>query len=163
VKGLKAFAPEDRPPVFLVFWGFRAMVGLGVLMMVLAVWGVVLSLRRRLEASPLFLRFAVAMGPAGFLAVLAGWIVAEVGRQPYVVFGALRTADMVSPVTQGEVAASLLTYVVVYSIVFVGGAIYILRILAKGPSAAPEPLSDEARPPGWAMAAASDNLRDDAP
>jgi cytochrome d ubiquinol oxidase subunit I len=162
VRGLKSFAPADRPPVFLVFWGFRAMVGLGVLMMVLGFWGAVLALRRRLEASRLFLRFAVAMGPAGFLAVLAGWIVTEVGRQPYLVYGVLRTTDAVSPVTTGEVAVSLLTYVTVYAIVFVGGAIYILRLLAEGPKASEEPEA-QTRPPGWAMAAAPDPERGGAP
>jgi len=138
------------------------MVGLGVLMIVLGVWGVILAIRKRLEADRLFLRFAVAMGPAGFLAVLAGWIVAEVGRQPYLVYGALRTRDAVSPVTQGEVVASLLTYVVVYSIVFTAGAVYILRLLAKGPGAAPEaPL--EPRAPGSALAAAPDAVEGEAP
>jgi cytochrome d ubiquinol oxidase subunit I len=162
VKGLKAFAPEDRPPVFPVFWGFRVMVGLGVLMLVLGVWGVILAIRRRLEANRPFLRFAVAMGPAGFIAVLAGWIVTEVGRQPYLVYGALRTRDAVSPVTQGEVVTSLLTYVIVYAIVFTAGAIYILRILAKGPGAAPEPPA-EPRPPGWALAAAPEAVDGEAP
>jgi len=162
VRGLKSFAPEDRPPVFPVFWGFRVMVGLGVLMMVLGFWGVILAVRKQLEANRLFLRFAIAMGPAGFLAVLAGWIVTEVGRQPWLVYGALRTRDALSPVTQGQVVTSLLTYVVVYSIVFTAGAVYILRILAKGPGAAHEPPA-EPRPPGWALAAAPDAVEGDAP
>ena len=162
VRGLLSFAPEDRPPVFPVFWGFRVMVGLGVLMIVLGVWGVILTIRKRLEASRLFLRFAVAMGPAGFLAVLAGWIVTEVGRQPWLVYGALRTRDALSPVTQGQVVTSLLTYVVVYSIVFTAGAVYILRILARGPGAAPEAPA-EPRAPGSALAAAPDAVEGQAP
>jgi len=151
VRGLKSFAPKDRPPVFPVFWGFRVMVALGVLMIVLGFWGAVLIWRRRLEESRLFLRFATAMGPAGFLAVLAGWIVTEVGRQPYVVFGVLRTDQTLSPVTTGQVATSLLTYLIVYSIVFAAGAIYILRLLAEGPTAAAHEPQPEPRPPGWAL------------
>ncbi|MEO8115206.1 MAG: cytochrome ubiquinol oxidase subunit I, partial [Phenylobacterium sp.] len=82
IKGLKAFAPEDRPPVFLVFWAFRVMVGLGVAMIGLGFWGAFLYWRGPApERSPLFLRACVAMGPAGFVAVISGWIVAEVGRQ----------------------------------------------------------------------------------
>ena len=100
IQGLKDFAPRDRPPVFIVFWAFRVMVGLGVAMIALGAWGVWLCLGKRSpEQSRWFLRAAVAMGPAGFIAVLAGWIVAEVGRQPYVIYGVLRTADAVSPVT----------------------------------------------------------------
>src|SRR5688572_7640007 len=82
IKGLKAFAPQDRPPVFIVFWAFRIMVGLGVLMIGLGLWGVWLLWRTRgPEHSRLFLMAATAMGPAGFIAVISGWVVAEVGRQ----------------------------------------------------------------------------------
>ncbi len=156
VLGLKAFAPEDRPPVFLVFWSFRIMVGLGLLMIGLGLWGAWLAWRRRLQQSRWFLRFAVAMGPSGFLAVLAGWVVAEVGRQPWVVFNQLRTADAVSPVGAGEVAFSLLAYMVVYAIVFTAGAIYILRMIAEGPVTVAEEPPDRRRPPGTPMAAAPD-------
>ena len=89
----------------------------------------------------------VAMGPAGFVAVIAGWVVAEVGRQPYVVYGVLRTADAVSPVGAGQVSASLLGFMIVYAVIFSVGVLYILRLIAEGPR--PE---DDA-PPAEAAAA----------
>lgn len=163
VRGLKSFPPADRPPVFPVFWGFRVMVGLGLLMIGLGLWGAWLIWRRRLDDHRGFLRFATAMGPSGFVAVLAGWIVTEVGRQPYLVFGVLRTADGVSPVSRGEVATSLLVYLIVYAIVFVAGAIYILRLMAEGPRAAAAEPVREPRPPGWALAAAPDDTTGERP
>jgi cytochrome d ubiquinol oxidase subunit I len=140
LRGLDAFAPEDRPPVAWVFWGFRVMVGLGLAMIGLGVWGAWLWWRGRLEKSGLFQRLAVAMAPAGFIAVLAGWISAEVGRQPYVVYGVLRTADAVSPVSGGQVASSLLVFMTVYAIVFSAGSLYILRLIARGPGSGETPL-----------------------
>lgn len=138
VQGLKAFAPEDRPPVFIVFWAFRVMVGLGVAMIGVGAWGAWLVLRRRRpETNRPFLWAAVAMGPAGFVAVVSGWIVAEVGRQPYTVYGLLRTADSVSPVSAGAVSASLLAFMTVYAVVFSVGALYILRLIHRGPEAEP--------------------------
>lgn len=156
VRGLKSFAPEDRPPVWLVFWSFRVMVGLGLLMIVLGFWGAWIAWRRRLEVSRWFLRFATAMSPAGFVAVLAGWIVTEVGRQPWVVYGVLRTEDAVSPVGAGEVSISLLVYLVVYAIVFSAGVLYILRMIGKGPEAVAAEPPDAARAPGTPLAAAPD-------
>ena len=162
VQGLDAFPREDQPPVFIVFWSFRIMVGLGLLMIGLGLWGAWLYWRKRLFDSRTFLRFAVAMGPAGFIAVLAGWIVTEVGRQPWVVQGVLRTADAVSPVTAGSVATSLLIYVVVYAIVFVAGALYILRLLNEGPvSGAAEPRPEGQRAPGTPLAAAPEETPGD--
>jgi len=155
VRGLKSFAPEDRPPVFVVFWSFRVMVGLGLLMILLGAWGAWLAFRKRLQDSRWFLRFATAMGASGFIAVLAGWIVTEVGRQPWVVYGVLRTADAVSPVGAGQVSVSLLAYLVVYAVVFTAGAIYILRMVAAGPQSV-APQREPLRAPGWAMAAAPD-------
>jgi cytochrome bd ubiquinol oxidase subunit I len=157
VKGLKAFAPQDRPPVFPVFWAFRVMVGLGVLMIGLGAWGAWLMWRTSgPEHSRWFLRAAVAMGPAGFVAVICGWIVAEVGRQPYVVYGVLRTADAVSPVGAGQVTASLLAFMVVYAVIFSVGVLYILRLIAEGPGAREDAPTDMTRPPGYALAAAPD-------
>lgn len=157
VEGLDAFAKEDRPPVWIVFWAFRVMVAMGLAMVGLGLWGAVLWLTRRLDGAWLYHRALVLAGPSGFVAVLAGWIAAEVGRQPWVVYGVLRTADAVSPVEAGSVAASLLFFLVVYSIVFTAGAIYILRLMAKGPdTGGPDtgetpPRSDE--PPGTPMGA----------
>jgi len=138
---------------FIVFWAFRIMVGLGLLMAGLGLWGVVLWLRRRIDSSPIFLRACVAMGPAGFVAVVAGWIVAEVGRQPYVVYGQLRTADGVSPVPTGHVAFSLVVFMAVYAVIFTAGVLYMLRLIAEGPGAA-EPAPEAPRPPGTALGAA---------
>lgn len=162
VPGLKSFAPEDRPPVAIVFWAFRIMVGLGLLMIALGLWGALLCWRSKgPEHNRAYLGACVAMAPSGFVAVIAGWIVAEVGRQPYVVYGVLRTADAVSPVGAGEVSASLLGFLVVYGIVFSVGALYILRLIAEGPlSAAEEPsLEPGPRQPSQPMAAAPPNTR----
>ena len=157
VTGLKAFPPADQPPVAVVFWAFRVMVGLGVLMILQGLWGAVLWLRGKLEATRLFLWFSMAMGPAGFIAVIAGWTTAEVGRQPYVVFGQLRTDHAVSPVGAGPVSLSLLVFVMIYAAVFCTGAIYILRLIAAGPVTGGE-LRPPAVPrsPGSALAAAPD-------
>jgi cytochrome d ubiquinol oxidase subunit I len=155
VRGLKDFPPSDRPPVWIVFWAFRVMVGLGLLMIGLGLWGAWLMWRTRgPEHNRLFLRAAVAMGPAGFVAVIAGWIVAEVGRQPYVIYGVMRTADAVSPVTAGEVTASLLGFMVVYAVVFTVGALYILRLIVAGPGVGEDAPAEVSRPPGYAFAAA---------
>ena len=154
VTGLKAYPPADQPPVAVVFWAFRIMVGLGLLMIAQGVWGAWLWARRKLEASRLFLGFSTLMGPAGFLAVVAGWTTAEVGRQPYVVFGHLRTDQAVSPVGAGPVSLSLLIFVIIYAVVFCAGALYILRLMAAGPAAADLPPSAMPRSPGSALAAA---------
>lgn len=133
VKGLKAWSPEERPNAAIVFWSFRIMVGIGVLMILLGVAGLYLRVRRRLYDAPWFLRAAVAMGPTGFLAVLAGWVTTEVGRQPYVVYGLLRTADGVSPIDAPAVGASLAAFAVVYFLVFGAGIYYLLRMMGKAP------------------------------
>lgn len=162
VRGLKSFAPQDRPPVFLVFWSFRVMFGLGLLMIGLGLWGAWLLWRRRLFDNTAFLRAAVVMGPAGFIAILAGWIVTEVGRQPWLVFDVLRTADAVSPVTSAEVATSLLVYITVYAIVFTAGALFILRLIAEGPvAAATQPPPRGQRMPGTPLAAAPEDAARD--
>jgi cytochrome d ubiquinol oxidase subunit I len=158
VKGLKDFPKADRPPVFLVFWAFRVMVGLGVAMIGLGAWGVVLILRGGPERSPLYLRAAVLMAPAGFVAVVSGWIVAEVGRQPWVIYGIMRTRDAVSPVAAGAVSVSLLAFMVIYAVVFSVGVLYILRLIGAGPAAggSEEPAPEVPRAPGSALGAAPD-------
>jgi cytochrome d ubiquinol oxidase subunit I len=138
--GLDAFAPEDRPPVAWVFWGFRVMVGLGMAMIAMGLWGAWLWWRGRLEKSRFYQMAAFAMAPAGFIAVLAGWISAEVGRQPWAVYGVLRTADAVSPVSSGQVASSLLVFMIAYAIVFSAGSLYILRLVARGPGGGEKPM-----------------------
>jgi cytochrome d ubiquinol oxidase subunit I len=158
IQGLDAWPREDQPPPFIPFFGFRIMVGLGLLMILLGGAGAVLIWRRRLFDSPWFLRFCVAMGPSGFIAVLAGWMVTEVGRQPWVVYGVLRTRDAVSPVTTAEVAASLTAYVIVYAVVFTAGALFILRLMVEGPVAAlAEPAPRQDRAPGSPLAKAPED------
>ncbi|MEM8854474.1 MAG: cytochrome ubiquinol oxidase subunit I [Pseudomonadota bacterium] len=131
--GLKSVPLDEQPPVGIVFFAFRVMVGIGMLMVLTGVWSLYLRYRRRLYDAPLFHRFAVMMGPAGLVAVIAGWLTTEVGRQPFTVYGVLRTADSVSPLGAPAVAASLMAYVVVYFVVFGAGVFYIFRLMGKPP------------------------------
>jgi len=138
LQGLEEWPREDWPPVPIVFWSFRVMVGLGFLMAALGLTSLALRARRRLYDRRWFLRWALAMGPTGFIAVLAGWITTEVGRQPYVVYGLLRTADAASPIDAEGVAVSLLAFIVVYFLFFGAGTVYILRLMLQPPSAGTE-------------------------
>jgi cytochrome d ubiquinol oxidase subunit I len=131
--GLKDFAPENRPPVWPVFFAFRVMVGLGLVMILVGLVGGWLWLRGRLFAAPRFLRLARHVWPLGFIAILAGWWVAETGRQPWVAYNILRTADAASPVAFGTVLSSLILFVIVYSGVFSMGIYYINRLIERGP------------------------------
>ena len=133
LKGLKAWPKDERPPAEWVFWSFRIMVGIGFLMVLIGAWSLVQRLRGQLYASPLLQTAAIAMGPSGFIAVLAGWITTEVGRQPYTVYGILRTSDSISPVDAPAVATSLAVFAVVYFIVFGAGVFYLLRMMGKTP------------------------------
>ncbi|MDB5750392.1 MAG: cytochrome ubiquinol oxidase subunit [Ramlibacter sp.] len=133
VAGLKEFPRQDRPNSMVVFWSFRLMVGLGLLMILLGAIALWLRWRGRLYDSRAFQRFALVMGPAGLVAILAGWTTTEVGRQPWVVYGLQRTADAVSPHALGTVGVTLAIFVVVYLLVFGAGTTYLLRIMAKGP------------------------------
>lgn len=153
LRGLDDFAAQDRPPVGIVFWAFRIMVGMGLAMVTLGVWGAVWWAVKRLDNARWYQRLLVVAAPSGFIAVLAGWIAAEVGRQPYVVYGVMRTADAVSPVTTESVAASLLFFIIVYAIVFSAGALYILRLIAKGPDTDEPPPRKTDEPPGSPLGA----------
>ena len=135
VKGLKAWPRADRPNSPILFWSFRIMVGLGVLMVVLGLFSLWARFRGKLYDWHLLHRFALLMGPSGFVAVLAGWITTEVGRQPYSVYGLLRTAQSVSPIDAQAVGASLLAFIVVYFAVFGAGTFYILRLMSSTPEA----------------------------
>jgi len=133
VKGLKDFAPEDRPNSTIVFWSFRIMVGLGMLMLLLAAMGLWLRKTGKFYENKWFHRFALIMGPSGFIALLAGWFTTEVGRQPWVVYGVMRTKDALSPVSAEQVGLTLIIFVVVYCIVFGVGIYYMLKLMHKGP------------------------------
>jgi len=133
VTGLDAFPREDWPNVPVVFWAFRIMVGIGMLMILYGLTGAVRFFSKRLFERNWYFRWAVLMGPLGFVAVLAGWFVTEVGRQPFLVYGLLRTADVASPIGAPGVAGSLLAFVVVYLTVFAAGTFYILRLMGRTP------------------------------
>ncbi len=135
LKGLDTVPEADRPPVAIVFWAFRIMVGLGFLMAALGAVSLLARARGKLYDWPWLHRFALAMGPSGLLAVLAGWVTTEVGRQPWTVHGLMRTAESASPLAAPAVAASLLAFVVVYFAVFGAGVLYILKLMAKPPAA----------------------------
>ena len=131
--GLDTIPDDEEPPVGMVFWSFRIMVGIGFAMLGIGVWSLYARWRGRLYDAPWLHRAAIAMAPSGFVAVLAGWITTEVGRQPYVIYGLLRTADAASPLAAPAVAASLLAFIVVYFAVFGVGVWYILRLMSKAP------------------------------
>jgi len=135
VRGLKEWPADQRPPVAIVFWSFRLMVGFGFAMLGLGLWSLWLRWRHRLYAAPWFHRAALAMGPSGFLAVLAGWITTEVGRQPYTVYGLMTTLESVSPVDATAVGTSLVAFILVYFTLFGAGTFYILRAMNKPPAA----------------------------
>jgi cytochrome d ubiquinol oxidase subunit I len=133
VKGLKEWAKEERPPVAWVFWTFRIMVGMGVLMIFTGVAAAVLFLRKQLFEKRWFHLWCMAMMPSGFVAVLAGWFVTEIGRQPYIIHEVMRTAEAVSPVMGSQIALSLLAFILSYVFVFGAGSYYIIKLIAKGP------------------------------
>jgi len=133
VRGLKEFAPRDRPNVAVVFWSFRVMVGLGLFMIATGFLSVFLWWRKRLFDLRPYLWLLVLASPVGFVAIIAGWYTAEVGRQPYVVYGLLRTAEMVSPIGVQTVSASLVMFAVVYFFVFGAGLWFMLSAIRKGP------------------------------
>ncbi|PLZ03800.1 hypothetical protein CY652_02105 [Burkholderia sp. WAC0059] len=134
IRGLKSFPPADRPNSTLVFWTFRVMVGLGLLMIALAIVGWVMRRGGRLYEARWFQRWVFAMGPTGFVTLLAGWITTEAGRQPWVVYGVFRTSQAVSPLTEQQVGVSLMAFVIVYFLVFGTGIYYLLKLMGTGPA-----------------------------
>jgi cytochrome d ubiquinol oxidase subunit I len=133
IPALKDFPPEDRPNATIVFWTFRIMVGLGLLMILTGLWSLWLRWRDRLYQSRAFLRLTLLMGPSGLIAILAGWFTTEIGRQPWVIYGLMRTRDAVSLHSATQMSISLVTFVVVYFFVFGVGLVYVLRLVRKGP------------------------------
>ncbi|QNN58815.1 cytochrome ubiquinol oxidase subunit I [Diaphorobacter ruginosibacter] len=146
IRGLKEFPKEDRPNSLIVFWSFRIMAGLGMLMLLVAVLGVLLRRGGRLYESRAFQRFVLLMGPSGLVALLAGWVTTEVGRQPWTVYGLLRTADSASPIGSQQAGVSLLILVVAYVLVFGVGVYYMLKLMAQGPQPHVEHHDPAARP-----------------
>jgi cytochrome bd ubiquinol oxidase subunit I len=133
--GLTDYPRDQWPPVPIVFWSFRIMVGIGFAMLGIGLWSLLARYRRKLYDWSWLHRAAILMGPSGFVAVIAGWVTTEVGRQPYTVYGLLRTVDSVSPLAAPAVAASLLAFVVVYFVAFGAGIYYLLHLMAKPPGA----------------------------
>jgi cytochrome bd quinol oxidase subunit 1 apoprotein (EC 1.10.3.-) len=131
VKGLNDFPKEDRPPVLLTFLGFRIMVGIGTLLPVLALFGWVM--RNRLDSFPLYLKILPWCIPLPYIAIQAGWVLAEVGRQPWIVYGLMRTSDAVSPVTTGTVAFSFVLMCALYTLLGAAGIWLMIRLAKKGP------------------------------
>jgi cytochrome d ubiquinol oxidase subunit I len=144
VKGLKDFPPDQRPPVAIVYFAFRTMVGVASLMLVVVVAGFVLMARGRLDQTGWYLRLCQATTCLGFIAVIAGWTTTEVGRQPWTIYGLMRTLDSVSPSLTGrDVLLSLLLYAAVYLVIYPAGLAAMLRFVRRGP----EP-SDDSAPVG---------------
>ncbi|MEP3226510.1 MAG: cytochrome ubiquinol oxidase subunit I [Parasphingorhabdus sp.] len=131
--GLDTVPDADEPPVGMVFWSFRIMVGIGFGMLAIGLWSLLARWRGKLYDWSLLHKSALLMAPSGFVAVIAGWITTEVGRQPYTIYGLLRTADSASPLAAPAVAASLLAFIIVYFFVFGAGSWYILRLMHKAP------------------------------
>jgi cytochrome bd ubiquinol oxidase subunit I len=151
IKGLKEWPPEDRPPVAWVFWCFRVMFAIGVLMLFIGWFGAWQVWRGDLERHRWFLKLCFLSGPTGFIAVISGWIVAEVGRQPWTVYGLLRTVDSASPVTAAAVGTSLIVFVFVYTIVFTAGSWYLFKLAWAGPTTAEQPEPEKPRLASWML------------
>ncbi len=129
VQGLKAVSKDARPPVLPVFFAFRLMVGIGTLMLCTGIIAVWLYFKKRLFESRPFQIWCMLMTPSGFIAILSGWFVTEIGRQPYIVYGMMRTVDAVSPVVNEYILLSLLAFILVYAFVFGTGFYYILKLI----------------------------------
>ncbi len=145
--GLDTIPREDQPPVAIVFWSFRIMVALGFAMLGIGVWSLWARWRGVLFDSPLLHRAALIMAPSGLIAVLAGWVTTEVGRQPFTVYGYLRTADSAAPLDAAAVGASLIAFIIVYFAVFGAGTYYILRLMSRAPSSHEPRLKDVTNSP----------------
>jgi cytochrome d ubiquinol oxidase subunit I len=159
IQGMKEWPRDEQPPMGIVFFAFRGMVGIGMLMLCIGLWSLWLRYKGTLYNTTLMHRAALLMSPAGFIAVLCGWVVTEVGRQPYTVYNLLTTAESASPIDAAAVATSLIAFIVVYFTLFGAGVFYILRIMSQAPcqeaphQAPPAPM----RAAGFAPPALHDN------
>jgi cytochrome d ubiquinol oxidase subunit I len=156
--GLKDFPKNERPPVASVFWNFRIMVGIGMTLIAIGAVGGLLWLRGRLFETRWFLAAVAQAWPLGFVAILAGWMVTEQGRQPWLAHGLLKTVDAISPVPAAHVALTLALFVVVYTVVFSMGIRYINKLIEKGPL--PSIMGKEAGVPSRPMSGATDAARE---
>jgi cytochrome bd ubiquinol oxidase subunit I len=148
IRGLKEWPADQRPPVAVVFFAFRIMVGIGFIMLGVIVLSWWLRLRGRLFETDWFLRLCQWVAPLGFVAVIAGWTVTEVGRQPWTVYGLLRTAHSVTPsLTGADVMTSLLAYMGVYLIMFPAGIMVMARMVRAGPKEEPATSQTELKSP----------------
>ncbi|EPP23414.1 putative Cytochrome bd2, subunit I [Vibrio fluvialis PG41] len=135
IPALKSFAKEDRPNSTIVFWSFRVMAGLGMLMILSALTALWLRRKGKLYDTKLFHRFVLLMGPSGLIALLAGWFTTEIGRQPWVVYGMMRTRDAASNHDVLQMSMTLALFVIIYFSVFTVGITYMMRLVGKGPTA----------------------------
>ena len=133
IPALKSFPKEDRPNSTIIFFSFRIMAGLGMLMILTGLLGFALRRNGALYRNRLFLRLVLFMGPTGLIAMLAGWITTEVGRQPWVVYGLMRTADAASNHSVTQLSISLALFVLIYFSVFAVGIGYMMKLVRKGP------------------------------
>jgi len=133
IPALKSFPPEDRPNSTIIFWSFRIMVALGLLMIATGLWSAWLRWRGNLYSNRLFLTLVMCMGPSGLIALLAGWFTTEIGRQPWVVYGLMRTANASSNHSVEQMSLTLVLFVVVYFMLFGTGFGYMMRLVRKGP------------------------------
>ena len=133
--GLDTIPDDQEPPVAIVFWSFRIMISIGFAMLAIGIWSLFRRWKGQLYEATWLHRVMVLMAPSGFVAVLAGWITTEVGRQPFTVYGLLRTSDSLAPIAAPAVAASLTAFIVVYFFVFGAGTFYIVRMMGKTPGA----------------------------
>jgi cytochrome bd ubiquinol oxidase subunit I len=161
IRGLKEVPPDRRPPVAPVFFAFRVMVGIGVAMLLLVIWSAIEWRRGRLGENRVLLRGWMLMTPAGFVAVLAGWYTTEIGRQPYVIYGLMRTAEASSAIDSSSVVASLAVFASIYLFVFIAGTHYLLKLLRKGPQPVEqEMLHPELMTPERPFSVAEDSLEE---
>jgi cytochrome d ubiquinol oxidase subunit I len=144
VKGLKNWAVEDQPPVAIVFWAFRIMVGIGMLMVLVGLFSVYKYFKKQQfnPESKWFHRAWMFMTPMGFIAILAGWFVTETGRQPWTVYEVIRTSESMSPIAAQQVATTLIGFIVLYIFVFGAGSFYIIRLITQGPKPYEDPSED---------------------
>ncbi len=148
VKGLKAFPREERPPVLITSFAFKGMVGLGFYFALVMIIG--WFKRNRLVDSPKFLKLMLLSIPLPYIAIELGWVVAEVGRQPWIVYGLMKTSDAASPVASSQVLISLIAFILVYGLLGAVGFYLIVKYAKKGPEPAPEAGSEAAAEPAAA-------------